>query len=140
MVSLATPALSAIGTWANHSYCARHSFAVTRMANSDSRGGTAVLKRQCPPSRCASSPNAGAWRNMANGPRMPVDPPRGPERIDESSARWSGVSASSDRMGRRGGGIFFAGDLFADTFFADIFLADFLADIFVADMGSSRSG
>jgi hypothetical protein len=83
---------------------------------------------------------------MANGPRMPVDPPRGPERIDESSARWSGVSVSSDRMGRRGGGIFFAGDLFADMLFADFFLADifladiFVADIFLADMGSSRSG
>ena len=41
-----TPALSAIGSCAYHSNCARHSRAVHRMANSESRGGTAVLKRQ----------------------------------------------------------------------------------------------
>src|SRR6516165_5608832 len=62
IVSVLTPARSAIGTWANHSYCARHSFAVTKMANSESRGATAVLKRQWPPSCCASSPKAGADR------------------------------------------------------------------------------
>src|SRR6516225_8093255 len=109
IVSVLTPARSAIGTWANHSYCARHSFAVTKMANSESRGATAVLKRQWPPSCCASSPKAGACRNTANGPRMVVLPPRGPERIESSSARWAGVSLSSARMETRGGGIFFAG-------------------------------
>src|SRR6516225_3778254 len=83
IVSVLTPARSAIGTWANHSYCARHSFAVTKMANSESRGATAVLKRQWPPSCCASSPKAGACRNTANGPRMVVLPPRGPDRIEQ---------------------------------------------------------
>src|ERR1700730_8718045 len=62
MVSALTPARSAWGTWANHSYCARHSFAVAKMANSESRGATAVLKRQWPPSCCASSPKAGTDR------------------------------------------------------------------------------
>ena len=42
MVAGLTPARSACGTCANHSYCARHNFAVARMANSESRGGTAV--------------------------------------------------------------------------------------------------
>src|SRR5437899_165599 len=93
MVSALTPARSAWGTWANHSYCARHSFAVAKMANSESRGATAVLKRQWPPSCCASSPKAGACRNTANGPRMVVLPPRGPARIESSSARWAGVLA-----------------------------------------------
>src|SRR2546430_3537714 len=118
MVWALTPARSAWGTWANHSYCARHSFAVAKMANSESRGATAVLKRQWPPSRCASSPNAGACRKTANGPRMVVLLPRGPERIESSSARWAGVSLSSARMGTRGGGIFLAG-----------FLVGFLAGI-----------
>src|SRR5262245_5312619 len=81
------------------------------MANSESRGATAVLKRQWPPSCCASSPKAGACRNTANGPRMVVLPPRGPERIESSSARWAGVSLSSARTGTRGGGIFLAGFL-----------------------------
>src|SRR2546429_4400653 len=118
MVSALTPARSAWGTWANHSYCARHSFAVAKMANSESRGATAVLKRQWPPSCCASSPKAGACRNTANGPRMVVLPPRGPERIESSSARCAGVSLSSARMETRGGGIFLTG-----------FLAGFLAGI-----------
>src|SRR6516165_239630 len=113
IVSVLTPARSAWGTWANHSYWARHSFAVTKMANSESRGATAVLKRQWPPSCCASSPKAGACRNTANGPRMVVLPPRGPERIESSSARWAGVSLSSARTGTRGGGIFLAGLLAA---------------------------
>src|SRR2546429_799085 len=117
MVSALTPARSAWGRGANHSYCARHSFAVAKMANSESRGATAVLKRQWPPSCCASSPKAGACRNTANGPRMVVLPPRGPERIESSSARWAGVSLSSARMEPRGG-IFLTG-----------FLAGFLAGI-----------
>src|SRR6516162_5605202 len=70
---------------------------------------TAVLKRQWSPSCCASSPKAGACRNTANGPRMVVLPPRGPERIESSSARWAGASLSSARTGTRGGGIFLAG-------------------------------
>src|SRR5262252_5522939 len=122
IVWVLTPARSAWGTWANHSYCARHSFAVAKMANSESRGATAVLKRQWPPSCCASSPKAGACRNTANGPRMVVLPPRGPERIESSSARWAGVSLSSPRIGTRGGDIFLA-DLLAG------FLTGFLAGI-----------
>src|SRR5262249_27684280 len=90
IVSVLTPARSAIGTWANHSYCARHSFAVAKMANSESRGATAVLKRQWPPSCCASSPKAGACRNTAKGPRMVVLPPRGPERNGSSRAAPAG--------------------------------------------------
>src|SRR5262249_62398339 len=50
-------------------------------------------------------------RNTANGPRMVVLPPRGPERIESSSARWAGASLSSARTGTRGGGIFLAGFL-----------------------------
>src|SRR5262245_33072231 len=115
MVSDLTPAFSACGTWAYHSYCARQNLAVARMANSDSRGDTAVLNRQWPPSFWASSPKAGACRNTANGPRMVVLPPRGPERIESSSARCSALSASSARIGTRGCGILAA------------FLADFLA-------------
>src|SRR2546429_3194570 len=109
MVSALTPARSAWGTWANHSYCARHSFAVAKMANSESRGATAVLKRQWPPSCCASSPKAGACRKTANGPRMVVLLPRGPERIESSSARCAGVRLFSSRMRTRDGGIFLVG-------------------------------
>src|SRR5262245_60659431 len=111
MVCGLTPARSACGTWANHSYWARQSLAVTRIANSESRGGTPVLNRQWPPSCCASSPKAGACRNTANGPRIVVVLPRGPERIDWSSARCAGASWSSLRMGSRDGGIFLAGFL-----------------------------
>jgi hypothetical protein len=42
IVFVFTPAFSAIGACANHSYCARHSRAVQRMANSESRGGSPV--------------------------------------------------------------------------------------------------
>src|SRR5262249_40128578 len=112
MVCGLTPARSACGTWANHSYWARQSRAVTRIANSERRGGTPVLKRQSPPGFCASSPKAGACRNTANGPRIVVLLPRGPERIDWSSVRWAVVNWSSFRMGNRGGAIFLA-DFFA---------------------------
>src|SRR5262245_53104192 len=92
------------------------------MANSDSRGDTAVLNRQWPPSFWASSPKAGACRNTANGPRMVVLPPRGPERIESSSARCLALSASSARTGTRGWGILAAGRLAG-------FFAGFLAGL-----------
>src|SRR5437763_13685013 len=123
MVFGLTPARPACGTWANHSYWARQSLAVTRIANSESRGGTPVLNRQWPPNRCASSPKAGACRNAANGPRIVVLLPRGPERIDWSSARWAGASWSSLRTGSRGGAIFLA-DFFAGIGLPSVGLAD----------------
>jgi len=51
-----TPARSACPVWANHSYWARQSLAVSRIAYSDSRGGTLVWCRQWPPSAWASWP------------------------------------------------------------------------------------
>ena len=36
------PAFSAIGAWMSHSNCCRHCAAVTRIANSLSRGGSAL--------------------------------------------------------------------------------------------------
>src|SRR6516165_10696860 len=137
MVSSFTPPRSACGTWAYHSYCARQNFAVSSTANSESRGGTAVLKRQWPPSCCVSSPKTGACRKTANGPRIPVLPPRGPERIEASNAPCAGVSSLSVRMGKRGAGIFLAG-LFADfvvAFFAGI---DFTLREFGAAAGQAR--
>src|SRR5665213_1612574 len=98
------PAFSAIGAWAYHSYCARHSLAVHRMANSDSRGGSAVLYRQWAPSACASCPYSGACSQAAKGPRKLIDLPRGPERKASISERWASFICASSRTARRGVG------------------------------------
>src|SRR5487761_922878 len=101
MVSGLTPCFSAMTACATHSYCAFQCCAVHRIANSDSRGGTLVLKRRRPPSFCASSPKTGECRKTANGPDS-LNWPRGPDFIDSASARCSAVKVSSESSGRRG--------------------------------------
>src|SRR5262249_62413934 len=100
MVASFTPCLAAIVACAYHSYCAFQNCPVQRMANSESRGGTLVLKRKCPPSFCASAPKTGACRNTANGPSL-LNFPRGPDLIASTSDCCSPVSLSSASAGSR---------------------------------------
>ena len=50
-----TPAFSANGACANHSYCARQNRAVVMIASSESRSGSEVPQRRCSPSFAACS-------------------------------------------------------------------------------------
>src|SRR5215467_8124305 len=67
IASALTPAFSAIGAWACHSYWARHSRAVHRIANSDSRGSSKVLKRMHIDAERAAKLDAVAARSSAHG-------------------------------------------------------------------------
>ena len=90
MVCGFTPCFSAIGACIAHSYCAFQCCAVHRMANSDSRGGTLVLKRR--------------WleflRDFAECRRVQINRERpGHLELAARSRRWS-LRASAARRSR----------------------------------------
>src|SRR5471032_757674 len=85
------PAVMASGRCADHSYWADHHFAVSRIAISLRRAGTAVRNRRYSPSFCARLPISGLRSVTLNGP---PSEPRVPDSKSFTIAFCSGVSCS----------------------------------------------
>src|SRR5271165_2427147 len=83
-----TPAFSAKGACAYHSYWARQNWAVVIIASSERRSGSEVPHRRCSPSFAACSQISGARISSWNGP---PNRPRRPATIRSCTRRCAGV-------------------------------------------------
>ena len=87
-----SPALSASGACAYHSYCDPHACAVMMIAISLTRLSSEVLNRRYSPTFCSRSASSGLRSQALNGPRRP---PLGPLMISSATLRCAGDILSS---------------------------------------------